>query len=557
MEGVSFPSRLDGSDAGTPRATHLTGAERRLYAGGVGGDRERGVRLSELVAAFSLATDLGLGQPMEHALRSWLIAARLGERMGLEAHERESLYYVVTLGWAGCVADTPDVAAWFGDDIAFRRDSFGVDRAGLPMLGFVLRHIGAGGSALHRLRLVAALMATGGRAVQRGLMSHCVTTAHMADRLGLGTAVCDPLKQLFTRWDGKGVPSGLGGDVISPAVRLFHLADTVEVFHRADGVDAAVDLAHSWRGAQFDPAIVDLFSKAAKEVLGDLDGVADWFALIEDEPALQHELTDGELDSALEAIADFTDLRSPSRAGHSRAVASLSAKAAELCHLPKGEVTNLRRAALVHDLGFHGVPATVLEKAGPYTPAERERIRVHAYYTERMLARPAALARIGAIAALTNERLDGSGYHRGLSGAAIPAAGRILAAADAYQAMTEPRSYRAALSAKAAADLLHADVRAGRLDTAAVEVVLAAAGQHSGKRGSGPAGLTGREIEVLVLIARGASNRQVARSLGITVKTAGTHIERIYVKIGASTRSTATLFAMQHGLLESLEPFDS
>jgi DNA-binding CsgD family transcriptional regulator len=173
-----------------------------------------------------------------------------------------------------------------------------------------------------------------------------------------------------------------------------------------------------------------------------------------------------------------------------------------------------------------------------------------------MLARPPALARIGAVAALANERLDGSGYHRGLSGAAIPAAGRILAVADALQAMSEPRPHRPALSATAATNALHADVRAGRLAADAIDAVLAAAGQRRAKRRRGPGGLTAREVEVLVLIARGASTKQVARALGITAKTAGTHIERIYAKIGASTRSTATLFAMQQGLLDSLEPVD-
>jgi HD-GYP domain-containing protein (c-di-GMP phosphodiesterase class II) len=181
---------------------------------------------------------------------------------------------------------------------------------------------------------------------------------------------------------------------------------------------------------------------------------------------------------------------------------------------------------------------------------------MHAYYTERMLTRPPALSRIGAVAALTHERLDGSGYHRGLSGPAISAAGRILAVACAYRTMIEPRAHRPALTVKQATAELRAEVRTGGLDASAVDAVLTAAGQSQGKRRVGLAGLTPREIEVLTLIARGASNRQVAQSLDISPKTAGTHVERIYTKIGASTRSTATLFAMQHGLLETLEPLD-
>jgi DNA-binding CsgD family transcriptional regulator len=183
-------------------------------------------------------------------------------------------------------------------------------------------------------------------------------------------------------------------------------------------------------------------------------------------------------------------------------------------------------------------------------------MRMSPYYTERMLARPPMLARLGAIASLAHERGDGSGYHRRLTSPAIPAAGRLLAATCAFHAMTEPRPYRPALTVKQATAELRSEVRKGRLDVASVDAVLVAAGHAQGKRRSGPAGLTPREVEVLILIARGASNRQVAVALGITPKTAGTFIERIYTKSGASTRSTATLFAMQHGLLDTLEPLD-
>jgi HD-GYP domain-containing protein (c-di-GMP phosphodiesterase class II) len=517
---------------------------------------DSGLRLADLLAAFSLATDLGLGQPMEHVLRSSLIAGRMADRLDLGENSRASLFYVMTLAWVGCVADTPEVASWFGDDIAFRRDSYAVDLAGLPMMGFSLRHVGVGGSPLSRIRRAGTLIVTGGKAVERGLMSHCLTTTQMAERLGLDDTVCDPLRQVFTRWDAKGVPNGIGGEEIAPLTRLFHLADMVEVHHRSDGLDAAVQVARARRGKQFDPRLVDTFCADAGDLLAGLDETSSWDVLIENEPGLQRTLMDRELDTALEAVADFTDLRSRSRSGHSRGVAALAADAGGMMGLSPDEVRNLRRAGLVHDIGMHGIPATILDKPGPLTGSEYERMRMHSYYTERTLARPSALARIGAIAALATERLDGSGYHRGLSGSAIPVAGRILAAADAFHAMIEPRSHRPALSVKQATGELRAAVRAGRMAADAVDAVLAAAGQMPGKRRSGPAGLTPREVEVLTRVARGASTKQVAHALGITPKTAGTHIERIYLKIGASTRSTATLFAMQHGLLDPLEPLD-
>jgi DNA-binding CsgD family transcriptional regulator len=208
--------------------------------------------------------------------------------------------------------------------------------------------------------------------------------------------------------------------------------------------------------------------------------------------------------------------------------------------MPARDITAVRRAGLLHDLGMHGVPSSILDKPTPLTAPEAERLRMHPYYTQRMLARPEALNRLGAIASCVRERCDGAGYHRGLPGAAIPVTARVLAAACAYQAMTALRD----------------EVRAGRFDPGAVDAVLAAAGQERSRRRTGPAGLTPREVEVLSLIARGASTRQVAERLFITPKTAETHIERIYAKTGASTRSTATLFAMQHGLLDSLEPFE-
>jgi HD domain len=348
-----------------------------------------------------------MGQPMEHVLRSWLIAARLGERLDLGAEVRVELYYVMLLAWVGCVADTPEVATWFGDDIAYRHDSYRVDLAGLPLMGFALSHVGVGTPFLHRLRLATNLVLTGGRAIERGLMSHCVTTNQMADRLGLTSDVGDSLMQVFTRWDAKGVPDGVGGEQIARPVRLFHLADTVEVFHRAGGIDSAVEVARARRGTHFDPAVVDLFCGTARDVLADLDAGAELGALVEAEPGLRQQLTERELDSALEAVADFTDLRSPYRAGHSRGVADLAATAAQLCGLPPSEIVTLRRAALVHDVGMHGVPASILDKPGPLTSAETERVRLHSYWTARVLALPPALARIGAIASLACERLDG------------------------------------------------------------------------------------------------------------------------------------------------------
>lgn len=513
---------------------------------------DSGVTLAELLASFSLATDLGLGQPMEHVLRSWQIAARLGEHVGMADDQRPSVFYVAMLAWVGCVADAPEVAAFFGDDVAFRSESYDVDLAGLPALGFFFAHAGAGGSLAHRVRAKGTLIATGGSRVARAIQSHCLTTSVLSDQLGLGPGIGKALRQFFARWDGKGVPAGTRGEDLALPVRLFHLADIVEVHFRHGGIDAAIGVARDRRGTQFDPALVDAFCDIAANVLAPGDG-RDAHQLIARDPDLAGQLSEEKFDHALESLADFTDLRCAPRAGHSRGTADLALAAARRLRLPEADAVAIRRAGLVHDIGLHGIPVTILDQAKPLSATEWERVRLSAYYTERVLGRPATLARIGSIAAMAHERTDGTGYHRGLSGASLPMSSRILAAACAFHSKTQTRAYREALSRAQAAAALRLEARQGRLDADAVDAVLSAAGEGTRRRVAGPAGLTAREVEVLVLIAHGATTNDVSRQLGITKKTAGTHIERIYTKTGASSRSTATLFALRNGLLDPLD----
>jgi HD-GYP domain-containing protein (c-di-GMP phosphodiesterase class II) len=381
--------------------------------------------------------------------------------------------------------------------------------------------------------------------------------ATLAAQLGLPDEVAHSLRHAYERWDGKGWPNKRKGEEITLASRLAQLAEFVEVANRGGGIEAAVSLARARRGTQFDPKLVDLLRAEAPAILGDLDAVQTWEAVIEAEPALAIVLSGEQLDVALEAVANFAGLKSPYSLGHSRAVADLAAEAARGVGLAEGEVMTLRRAGVVHDLGRLGVSNAIWEKPGPLGAGEWERVRMHPYLTERMLKSSPSLAPLGALASQHCERMDGSGYPRGLSGVSISRPARILSAADVYQAMREPRAYRSALSAAAAALELRAEVTVGRLDSEAVDAVLGAAGHRVGRRREGPAGLTRREIDVLVLVARGLSNKEIARYLVISPKTAGNHVEHIYAKIGASTRAAASLFAVQHGLLPDLEHADA
>lgn len=323
------------------------------------------------------------------------------------------------------------------------------------------------------------------------------------------------------------------------------------MYQRTAGVEQAVEMVRSRAGTHFDPQIaaaVEPDPEALFEGLDD-DTVE---KILESEPIERPPLTDDELDQVLEAIGDFCDLRCPYFAGHSRGTAELVAAAAELLHVPPAEAALARRAALVHDVGRFGVPGSVWDKPGSLTSSDRERMRLHVYYVERIFNRPEPLRRIGLLAATHHERMDGSGYHRGVGGAMLSTPARVLTAADVYHAMTQTRPHRGALTDADAARELRREADEGRLDHAVTDAVLAAAG-HAGSRSraGGPAGLTARESDVLGLLTEGLSNKGIARQLGISPKTVGNHVERIYTKLGVSNRAGAAMRAMRHGLVRS------
>ncbi len=507
------------------------------------------VRLAELVAALSLGVDLGFGQPMEHVLRECMIALRLADRIGLEETDRSTVYYTGLLVGVGCHADAHEQAKWFGDDIVLKSTKYDHDFRSVRAAASMISLVGSGNPPLHRFRVGLEFAVSGRKDLDGMVARHAAVATALAERLGLPPAVQESVGASYEQWDGKGWPLGLAGDRIPVASRLAQFAEFIEVAHRLGGNEAALELAEKRSGLQFDPALSAALRADPGGILDGLDSAHTWSAVIDAEPALRVTLSGDEFDRALLAIADFVDLKSPYTLGHARAVAELAAAAGDQLGLPPDEIRLLRRAGLVHDLGRLGVSNAIWDKPGALGTGEWERVRLHPYLTERMLNQSEALAPLAEIAVQHRERLDGSGYPKALSGAAISRPARILGAVDAYQSMREPRPHRPALGAEHAAEELRADVRAGKLDAEAVAAVLAAAGHPVGQRREWPAGLTTREVDVLRLIARGLSSKQIAAQLVITPKTARNHIEHIYTKIDASSRVAASLYATEHGLL--------
>jgi HD-GYP domain-containing protein (c-di-GMP phosphodiesterase class II) len=511
-----------------------------------GSDR---VRLAELVAALSLGVDLGFGQPMEHVLRQCLIALRIAERLGLDEVDRATVYYTALLINVGCHTDAHEQAKWFGDDIALKSDKYAYALRGARGTLAGLRRVGSGHPLMRRLRIGVEFAVRGHHDLDKMIEHHAIIARALAQQLGLKPDVCDAIGAAYELWDGKGWPGLLGGEDIPAATRIAQLAEFVEVAHRVGGVAEAKTVAGKQRGKQFDPRLCDLMLDEGELILSNLDDVRTWTAVITAEPTLEVTLSSEDTDAALRSVADFVDLKSPYFLGHSDALAHLAGDAAAELGMSPTDVRTVRRAALVAGFGRLGVSNAIWDKPGPLGAGEWERVRMHPYLTERMLHESGALSPLGAIAAQIRERLDGSGYPHGLHAVDMTAPARLLGAADAYQAMREPRAHRPARSPDDAAGELRAEAKAGRLDAEAVRAVLVAAGHRVPRRREGPAGLTAREVDVLRLAARGMTNKDIAAVLFISPKTVANHIERVYLKIGASNRAMASLFAMKHGLV--------
>jgi HD-GYP domain-containing protein (c-di-GMP phosphodiesterase class II)/DNA-binding CsgD family transcriptional regulator len=507
------------------------------------------LRLVELLGAISLATDLGTGQPYFHGVRTSVLAVAMGRELGLDDAAVADVQQVALLRFLGCTADTSQTARMTGgDDLAFLAAMAPVAMGAKPeMARRLVATVGADRPALPRAALVAGALSDPGGA-RRSLSAHCEVAAMLAGRLGTGPAVKRALAHGYERWDGAGFPDGLAGEAVPLAVRVAVVARDAELWWRA-GPAEMTQVLRARQGHAYDPAVAEACLAVGPGVLAGLDQADAWQAMLAASPGGDQIVLAG-LDPALEAVADFADLKSPWTRGHSPRVADLAAAAAQGAGMAAHEVTRLRRAALLHDLGRVGVPNGIWDRQGALGVADWERVRMHPYLTESTLACCPALADLGRVGGSHHERLDGSGYHRGTRD--LGTAERLLAAADVVAAMGEARPHRPAATPAQISDAIRAEVDAGRLDRTAGDAVLAAAGQPAvpSRRAVWPAGLSDREVEVLRLIARGRTVKEVAASLCLSPKTVGRHVENIYAKIGVTSRAAAAVFAMEHRLLD-------
>lgn len=505
------------------------------------------VRTAEIVSSLSLATDLAMGLPLEHGLESAIIATRLARLLGVDDDTASQAYYGSLLYYIGCTADAELAAQLFPWGAMLENFNPAIYGSFGEVVRGIVRSIpDPRADPLTRALQVARTLPRAMRGHPQHMTAMCEVAVMLAARLGLPPSTHGLFGQLTERWDGKGGLLGLKGDAIPLALRIVAVARDASIQRWAGGQAYAVDTLRARAGAGHDPDVAEQFCAHADELVPDAQESV-WDLVLCCEPGLPLTLSGPAIDEALGAMGDFADLAAPCMTGHSAGVARLTREAAPRMGLDPVAQRDVARAARVHDLGRVAVSPAVWEKPGPLTTDEREHVRLHAYHTERLLAPSPFLSRLADTASAHHERCDGTGYHRGVGAAALSPAARLLAVADAYHTMTEPRPHRPALSPPEAAEALRRQSRDGRLDAEAVRAVLGAAG-HATPRRVHPEGLTDREVQVLGLLAHGLQIKQIGRRLGISTKTASRHVQNIYPKIGVSTRAAAAVFAMQHGL---------
>lgn len=494
-----------------------------------------------------------MGFPFEHGFHATLMAGRLADVMEVDQETKRYAYYSCLLDYVGCTTDAYEGTRIFA---GAQTESFipylwgsGFDRA----RGAIRAMPPPDANALVRFYEVTKRIP---RAV-KGNVSHqralCEVAERMSVRLGLPPDFAQMFQFLTERWDGKGVLRRASGEDMPLPLRISMVARDLAFQRLIGGEEHALATVTSRGGHAFDPDVVAALTRNARSVFeaGDPDGTA-WETTLAVEPK-PHLLLEGhQIDVALKAVADFSDLLTPSLAGHSSGVADLAARAAFGAGFGPEDVVGVRRAAWIHDVGRVAVSPLIWEKEGALTADETEQVRLHPYHAERVFASNSFLVDVAKVACCHHERLDGSGYHRGVTAKTIDARGRIVAAADTFHALTEPRAYRKPFATSEAAEMVVTMSNNGLLDPAMVQAVVEASGEPPPEV-QYPSGLTEREVEVLGLLARGLLTKQIARHFDVSPKTVDTHIQAAYRKIGVSTRAAATLFALEHGLIVSGE----
>jgi HD-GYP domain-containing protein (c-di-GMP phosphodiesterase class II) len=429
--------------------------------------------LAEVLSSLSYALDLTGGNPMGHAQRTCLVAMRLGAMYGLTTSDLTSLYYAVLMKDAGCSSNAARMYEIFGnDDLKIKGQIKVIDPTNLiEAARFVMGNVVPGGSLLAKAMKTLEI----GRHLEQFhevTQTRCSRGYQIALTLGLSENAGRCIYSLLERWDGRGHPDGLKGEEIPVLARIANVAQHVEVLGRTYGLDAAFDIMRRRSGKTFDPEMVNLLLHSRSDhvlweaVLG--DPRAELLQL--DIHATIERATEERIDAICDTFAEIVDAKSPFTGEHSSRVRDYSVSIAEGLGIDGERLTMIRRAALLHDIGKLAVPNTILDKPARLTGDEWQCVRMHPYYTEQILMKISGFERITEVASAHHERLDGSGYFKGLTAKQLDTDMRIIAVADVYDALSAKRPYRDAMPLREVFAILDQDAGVA-LDARCIDVL--------------------------------------------------------------------------------------
>jgi HD-GYP domain-containing protein (c-di-GMP phosphodiesterase class II) len=389
------------------------------------------------------------GQPAGHCVRCCWIGIHIGREIGLGAAQLWELYYTLLLKDLGCSSNAARLCRlYMADDIALKRDFKTVNGSLPQVLRFVLAHTGMQAGLAERFRALVHIFQNGGQIAKELIETRCDRGAEIARKMRFSEAVAHGIRDLDEHWNGGGMPDRLRGEAISIYARIALLAQVVDVFQIANGIDAAKLEVRHRSGTWFDPQLVLAFDRVAAEpgFWETLRSEELRYAIFALEPAQTSAVVDDDyLDDIAAAFAQVVDSKSPYTSGHSERVTLFTDLIANQMELPAEQRRWLKRAALLHDIGKLGVSNSILDKPGKLDPDEWAAMQMHAVHTETILSRISAFSELAPVAAAHHERLDGKGYPRGLSGDQIALETRIITTADIFDALTADRPYRAAM----------------------------------------------------------------------------------------------------------------